>query len=274
MKKIHSFALVAVAALALTACGGGGGDDAPSANPGTGTGTGTGTGSGGVAGTPTAPVTATFTGHHYLQNLGSPGTTANFRDIGVGAEGTLTYGAQGKVVSMTPQADGSIVYGAPITASVAVGDNLLADNLPAIAMLCQAAASGDGTKGAKSTDVLVKAQAIRITDAKALANQVFSIAREDCAVTAGVSLRFDASGNATVADGSGTTNFTAAAVSNALVGNAPLESGAEDGFNGFVSLYAYSYGKPDGSTVYAVVDHGGTALTNLSKGYLLLWSQQ
>ena len=107
-----------------------------------------------------------------MQNLGSSGTTANFRDIGVGAEGTLTYGAQGKVVSMTPQADGSIVYGAPITASVAVGDNLLADNLPAIAMLCQAAASGDGTKGAKSTDVLVKAQAIRITDAKALANDV------------------------------------------------------------------------------------------------------
>ena len=177
---------------------------------------------------------------------------------------------------MTPQADGSIVYGAPITASVAVGDNLLADNLPAIAMLCQAAASGDGTKGAKSTDVLVKAQAIRITDAKALANQVFSIAREDCAVTAGVSLRFDASGNATVADGSGTTNFTAAAVSNALVGNAPLESGAENGFNGFVSLYAYSYSKPDGRTVYAVVEHGGTALTNLSKGYgyVLLWSQQ
>lgn len=105
-EKIHSFALVAVAALALTACGGGGGDDAPSANPGTGTGTGT--GSGGVAGTPTAPVTTTFTGHHYLQNLGSPGTTTNFRDIGVGAEGTLTYGAQGKVVSMTPQADGNV----------------------------------------------------------------------------------------------------------------------------------------------------------------------
>ena len=269
MKKIHSFVLAAVAALALTACGGGG-DDAPATNPGA----GAGSGSGGVAGTPTAPVTATFTGHHYLQNLDSSGTTANYRDIGVGAAGTLTYGAKGAVVSMTPQADGGIVYGAPITASVAVGDNLLASNLPAVAMLCQAAASGDGTKGAKSTDVLVKAQAIRITDAKALANQVFSIAREDCAVTAGMSLRFDASGNATVVDGSGTTNFTAAAVSNALVGNAPLVSKTKDGFNGFASLYAYSYGKPDGSTVYAVVEHGGAALTNLSKGYVLLWSQQ
>ena len=30
----------------------------------------------------------------------------------------------------------------------------------------------------------------------------------------------------------------------------------------------------DGSTVYAVVEHGGAALTNLSKGYVLLWSQQ
>ena len=267
MKKIHSSVLTVIAVLALAACGGGGGDDAASG----------GTPSPGapeIGGTPTAPVTATFTGHHYLQNLDSSGSTANYRDIGVGAAGTLTYGAKGSVISMTPKADGGIIYGAPVTYGVAIGDNLQAKNLPAIAMLCEVAASGDGTNGRKSTDVLVKAQAIRITDAKALANQVFSIAREDCAVTAGQSLRFDAQGNATVTDGSGTTSFTAAAVSNALVGNAPLVSKPKDGFAGLAALYAYSYGKPDGSTVYALVEHGGATLTNLSKGYVLLWSQQ
>ena len=265
MKNIHPFALAAITALALSACGGGGGDAAAP---------GAGSGGTGVVGTPTAPVTATFTGHHYLQNLDASGTTANYRDMGVGVAGTLTYGAQGTVVSMTPQADGGIVYGAPITYGVAVGDNLIAKNLPAIAMLCQAAAVGDGTNGRKSTDVLVKAQAIRITDAKALANLVFSIAREDCAVTAGMSLRFDASGNATVTDGSGVTSFTAAAVSNALVGNAPLVSKPKDGFGGFASLFAYSYQKSDGSTAYAVVEHGGATVTKLEKGYVLLWSQQ
>lgn len=91
----------------------------------------------------------------------------------------------------------------------------------------------------------------------------------------GMSLRFDASGNATSSeDGSGTTNFTAAAVSNALVGNAPLKW-SRGRFCRLFAAHAYSYlQQPDGSTVYAVVEHDGTALTNLSKGYVLLWSQR
>lgn len=259
MKNMNHFALTLATALVLTACGGGDGDSTPIVDKGVGT-----------KGTPAAPVTATFTGHHYLQNMDASGTTANYKDVGVGVAGTLTYGATGTVVSMTPQSDGGIVYGAPIVNGVAVGPNLVAANLPAMALLCQAAASGDGTNGRKSTNVLVKAQAIRITDARALANQTFLIAREDCAVSAGRSLRFDASGNATGTNGSTTTVVSAAVVSNALVGNAPLGNSAD----GFTAIYAYSYQKSDGGTAYAVVEHGGPSTTGLTRGYVLLWSQQ
>jgi len=215
-------------------------------------------------------VTTTFTGHHYLQNMASSGTTANYKAIGMDAAGTLTYGATGAVVSMTPLIDGGIVYGAPITFGLAVSLNLIAANLSAFAMLCQAAGSGDGTNDRKSTDVLVKAQALRITDARLLANQTFSFARENCAITAGQSLRFDASGNGTVINGSSTTVISAVAVFNALAGNAPLGSSAD----GFTALYAYSYQKSDGSTAYAAVEHGGPSTTGLTRGDVLLRSQQ
>lgn len=280
MKKPNHFilAISAAAALVLTACGGG--SDGTSTTTATGSGTGStsgtgtgatsGTGTGGTAGTATAPVTATFTGYSHLQNLDASGSTANYRDIGVGAAGTLTFGATGTVVSMTPLSDGGITYGVPITAGVAVGNNLVAANLPAIAMLCQTAASGDGTNGRKSTDVLVKAQAVRITDAAGLAGQTFSVSREDCAVSAGRSLKFDAQGNATVTDSSGAETFAASAVSNALSGNAPLGNSSR----GFAAFYAYSYQKSDGSLAYAVVEHGGATTTGLTRGYVALWAQQ
>jgi hypothetical protein len=260
MKKLNYLAL-ALAAM-LTACGGGSDDPATPDRSG---------GNNGVAGTSAAPVNATFTSHNYLQNLDSSGTSATYSDIGVGAAGTLTYGATGTLVSMTPQADGGIIYGAPITYGMAVGDNGQAANLPAMAMLCQAAANGDGTNGRKSTDVLVKAQAIRISTAAALANQSFKVLREDCAVSSGTTLRFDASGNATVTDGSGTATISAAEMTNALSGNAPLAIAGEDGY---LVFYAYSYTKDDGSTAYALVEHGSPSTTSLTRGYVMLWAQE
>jgi hypothetical protein len=141
---------------------------------------------------------------------------------------------------------------------------------PALAMLCQAAASGDGTNGRKSTDVMVTTQATRITTAAALANQSFTVFREDCAVAAGSSLRFDASGNATVTDGSGMDTITAADVTLALAGTTPISESS----NGYIALYAYSYRKENGSTAYALVEHGGANTTGLTRGYVSLWAQQ
>lgn len=270
MKKLIPFALALTTALVLTACGGGS-DDSAAAGSGSGTGTNTGTGSGtgtSTGGTATNPVHADYTNYYRLQDLTAAGTTATFTDNGVGVAGTVSV--RGQSVSMTPQSDGGIAYGAPYTSGVAVGSNPQASNLPALAMLCQAAASGDGTNGRKSSDVMVSTQATRITTAAVLANQSFTVFREDCAVAAGSSLRFDASGNATVVDGSGSTAITAADVNRALSGAAPIGEGSD----GFVALYAYSYRKGDGSTVYAIVEHGGTSTTGLARGYVSLWAQQ
>jgi hypothetical protein len=255
MQKLNAFALAISAALVLTACGGG--SDSTVTTGGT---------TPGAGGTSTAsatnPVSSDYLGTYYLQDLAATATTATYTDKGIGVAGTLNV--RGSGITMTPASDGGVAYGSPITAGVAVGSNTADTNLPAIALLCQSAA-GMAQKG---TDVLVAASATRLLKASDLAGQSFGVFREDCAVTSGFSFAVDSAGNASITDASGIYTLTAANLTQVLTGSLiPITGGS-------IALVAYSYKKADGSTAYAVLEHGSPSTTGLTRGFLGLWSQQ
>jgi hypothetical protein len=263
MQKLNAFALAISAALVLTACGGGSDSTPAAGNTSTGGTTGTGgTTTGASTASVTNPLNADYTDYYYLQDLAAAGTTATFTDKGVGVAGTVSV--RGSSITMTPASDGGVGYGSPITAGVAVGSNTADTNLPAIALLCQSAAS----MAQKGTDVLVAASATRLLKASDLAGQSFSVFREDCAVTSGFSFAVDSAGNATMQDSSGIRTLAAADFTQALTGSLiPITGGS-------IALVAYSYKKIDGSTAYAVLEHGSPSTTGLARGFLGLWSQQ
>lgn len=270
MNTSQLYSLSLAAALCLTACGGGSSDastSASSATPGNSTASGSNAGTGSTA-SEVAPVTSTYTGYYRLQDLTAPGTAATYVDKGQGIAGTLSLRSQ--TITMTPRIDGGIAYGAPITLGVAISQNATDANLPVIAMLCQAAATGDGTNGNQASDVLVASSATRLMQASDLAGKSFSVYREDCATVAASTLSFDASGNATsVTPANGTVTLTAAQVTAGLAGSTPVAStGRYDAF------YAYSYKKLDNSTAYAVVQHGSPSASSLTRGFVSVWSQQ
>jgi hypothetical protein len=243
MKNISAFALALTTALVLTACGGGS-DDTTAASGGTGIGSAT----GGTTGTATNPVNVNYLGTYYLQDLATATTTATYTDKGVGVAGVLSL--RGSSITMTPASDGGIGYGSPITAG--------------IALLCQNAAS----MAQKGTDLLVAASATRLLKAADLAGQSFSVFREDCAITSGFSFAVDGAGNANITDSSGIYTLAAADFTQVLAGSLHPISG------GSIALAAYSYKKGDGSTAYAVLEHGSPSTTGLTRGFLGLWSQQ
>jgi hypothetical protein len=278
------FTLCAAASIAtsLVACGGGGSSTTTAStatSTTTGTSTSTGTSATATVTTPSttpattpsaAPITVTYTAISYLQDLSAAGTTATFTDKGLGMAGSLSL--RGLTVSMTPNAnaDGGIAYGTPFTKGLAVSSNTADSNLPAIAMLCQQAANGNGTNGAQATDVLVASTANRVTQASALANQTFSIYREDCAALSGNTLSFNASGDATlVSTSDGTSTITAANVTAALNNSAIARSAG-----GYAVFSAYSYVKGNGSTAFAVVVHGGPTVSALARGFVGVYAQQ
>lgn len=270
MQKLNAFALAISAALVLTACGGG--SDATPAAGNTSTGGTAGTG-GATTGASTAsatnPLNTDYTDYYYLQDLAAAGTTATFTDKGVGVEGRATV--RGLFIRMTPKADGGVDYGVPVVQSNAIGSNTADTNLPAIAMLCKDYDDGSGSSARKSSDVLVAATATRLLKASDLAGQSFGIHREDCATTSGTHITVDAAGNATGVSVNGAVNVAAADLTRYLSGGAlmPISGGA-----GSAALVAYSYKKGDGSTAYAVVEHGSPTTTFLTRGYVGLWSQQ
>lgn len=272
--KYPLFALCAAVSIAssLTACGGGG-SSTTTASTGTSTATTvtTPTTTTSNAATSAAPITVTYTAISYLQDLSTAGTTATFTDKGLGVAGSLSLRGL-PVVSMTPNAnaDGGIAYGAPFTKGVAVSSNTADSNLPAIAMLCQQAANGSGTNGAQGTDVLVASTATRVTQASVLANQTFSIYREDCAALSGNTLSFNANGDATlVSTSDGTSTITAANVTAGLNNSAIARSAG-----GYAVFSAYSYVKGNGSTAFAVVVHGAPTASALTRGFVGLYAQQ
>ncbi len=271
--KYPLFALCAAVsfATALTACGGGG-SSTTTASTGTSTTTTvtTPTTATSNAATSATPITVTYTAISYLQDLSAAGTTAMFTDKGLGVAGSL--GLRGLTISMTPNAnaDGGITYGTPFTKGMAVSSNTADSNLPAIAVLCQQAANGSGTNGAQGTDVLVASTATRVTQASVLANQTFNIYREDCATLSGNALSFNASGDATlVSTSDGTSTITAANVTAGLNNSAIARSAG-----GYAVFSAYSYVKGNGSIAFAVVVHGGSTVSALTRGFVGVYAQQ
>lgn len=271
--------VIATLSAALAACGGGGDDATPSAGTAAPTGGatgGTGTGGGGTVG---QPVSLGYLGFNYRQDLAASSSGATYVDNGVGVAGSLTFGSsatgtsRGTSVAMTPLSGGGIGYGAPFTSGVAIGSHPTDANLPAIAMLCQAAAVGDGTNGQKGTDVLVDALATPLTSVTALAGKTFNVYREDCATSAGASLAFDAAGNASTVNTNATRTFSAAAIASAL-GSGTLLSYTLGSVTVYVSIHAYSYLKTDASTAYAVVMNASPTPTGVTRGLVSVWAQQ
>jgi hypothetical protein len=280
--KALALLTTAVCASLLSACGGSdsGSSIAPAPIP-----TGTAPGSGGTPApgpvpTPPTPIAAKSVAYadvNFLQDINNllP-YTATFTDNGVGVAGTLSFGKSPVTVSMTPAADGGVV------SAVAIGSNTADSTLPAVAMICQSAASTglSGTNGGKSTDVLVANSATRILSSKALANQTFTYYREDCLlggtfppVATGQTFSFDANGNATIVTPSGTLNYTAAQA-DAVLNGTPATQQVDPMTTAYRMFYAFSYKKLDGSTAYVLVEHGAPATTGLTRAYVAVWTQQ
>ena len=233
----------------------------------------------GQASTNTSGVkTVSYANVQFLQDLNATPYSASYSDNGVNVAGSLTFGSPAQTISMTPMADGGISYGAPIITGVAISSNVSDTNLPAVAMLCQKVAgfSGTGPSGQKSTDVLVASSATRLLSASDLAGQSFGFYREDCyrggtfpASNLG-SLIFDASGNATLSDQSGTSSYTAAMVTMALNGQAVNDKNTGK----FEVIFGYKFTKQNGSTGYAIVAHSAPSATSLTKGVVATFTQE
>ena len=232
-------------------------------------------------GSTSAPLTAVYTDFNNLSNLDaqSASTTASFLDTGINNQGSLTFGTTNPqtTITMTPQSDGGIAYGPPITKGVNRSVNSAATDLPVISMLCQNVVNQSSTK---STDVLVASSATRLSDASQLANLVFPNNYEDCILGTAtdlnypqVILSFDQSGNLTATDSSKPNSprrFTATQVTNALSGKV-LGPDPQDG--SYTQFFAYSFTKIDGSTGFKIVQKLAPQPINTPKGVVSFYEQ-
>ncbi|UTY55708.1 hypothetical protein [Massilia sp. erpn] len=131
--------------------------------------------------------------------------------------------------------------------------------LPAAVLMC-------ATKAGKSSvaDYLVAGKAVPIREAAGLAAQRFAVLREDCPLTSsGRSFSFDAAGNATLTTPAASVQFAAAQVSQALKGEAMVDTV----FKRSVKLQAYSVATADGGKAYVLIEKSlanGTAEETLA----------
>jgi hypothetical protein len=161
--------------------------------------------------------------------------------------GKLTYGADPQTISWTRSDAAGYVFGAPVTSSVSL-------------------------LSTKSTDVLVARNATRLSDAGQLANQRFTVYRENCA-SGGSNLgsfSFDASGNGTFPVGSGVMTIDTAGVTAILNGQLLLDLSTGK----FLAFTGYSYTRVDGSTGFLIVQHLGNRKLGVTDGVLAVWSQE
>lgn len=218
-----------------------------------------------------------YVGFHYLQDVTNQPLYAAGFSYYPGAywipswlpgSGKLTYGADPQTIIWTRSDDGGYVYGAPVTASAKL---LASDKLPAMIMLCSPVITAAGIV-TKSTDVLVLHKATRLTDAGQLANQRFTVYRENC--TPGGSnlsaFSFDASGNGSFPVASGVMTIDTAGVTQLLNGQVlpDLSTGK------FLAYAGYSYTRADGSTGYLIVQHLGNRKSGVTDGVVAVWAQE
>lgn len=219
------------------------------------------------------PAVSYYAGYHYLQDVtgNAPLYAANYT-YGVGGvaqpatTGKLSFGQQSQTIGFS-RVGTDFVYDAPVIASAGIGGG----TLPAVSMLCQSVATPEGNT-TKSTDVLVARSATQLVDAAALANQTFTVYRENC-VKGGSNLKsisFDAQGNGTFPSGSGVLTLNPVVVTRLLNGQVlpDLSTGK------FLVFSAYRYQRADQSTGYVIVQHLGNQKTGVTEGVLAIWSQE
>lgn len=216
-----------------------------------------------------------YFGYHYLQDMsGQPLYAAGYtyhltgNPLLLPSAGTLTYGADPLTVNWTRSDAAGYAYATPVTASA----NLISTNrLPSMTMLCSPVVTADGTV-TKSTDVLVARNASRLTDATQLANQRFTVYRENCAVGGSnlSELSFDASGNGSFPGRTGVLTIDAAGVTQILNGQVlqDLSTGK------FLAYAAFAYTRVDGSTGFFIVQHLGNHKSGVTDGALAVWAQE
>lgn len=216
-----------------------------------------------------------YLGYHYLQDVDNQPLYAAAYAYrltsypgALPSSGTLTYGAEPQTISWTRSDAAGYAYAAPVTASAAV---ISANRLPGMTMLCRPVVTADGTV-TKSTDVLVARNASRLTDATQLANQRFTVYRENCAL-GGSNLSeftFDAYGNGRFPSRNGVLTIDAAGVTQILNGQAlpDLLTGK------FLAYAAFAYTRADGSTGFLIVQHLGNHKSGVTDGALAVWAQE
>lgn len=214
-----------------------------------------------------------YVGYHHLQDAtNQPLYAAGYRySLGLVTplSGELTYGAEPQTILWRRSSTSGYVYAAPVTASAEV---VSINGLPSMTMLCGPVAGADGNTVTKSTDVLVARNALRLADASEIANQQFTLYRENCA-TGGNNLksfRFDASGAGLFPVASGTMTFDAATVTAIL--NGQLQYDLSTGK--YLSFAAYRYTRTDGGNGYFIVQHLANRKTGVTDGVIAVWSQE
>jgi hypothetical protein len=216
-----------------------------------------------------------YVGFHYLQDLSNQplyGAALAYSRPGYPAvlpgAGKLTYGADPQTINWTRSDAAGYVFGTPVTSSVSL---LSSTRLPAMTMLCSPVVTAAGDV-IKSTDVLVARNATRLSDAAQLANQRFTVYRENCA-SGGSNLgsfSFDAGGNGTFPVGSGVMTIDTAGVTAILNGQLLLDLSTGK----FLAFSGYSYTRVDGSTGFLIVQHLGNRKVGVTDGVLAVWSQE
>jgi len=216
-----------------------------------------------------------YLGYHYLQDVSNePLYAAGYAyrltsyPGALPSSGTLTYGADPQTINWTRSDAGGYAYAAPVTASAAL---VSSNRLPSMAMLCSPVLTADGIVN-KSTDLLVARNASRLTDAAQLANQRFSVYRENCALGGSnlSELSFDAAGNGRFASRNGVLTIDAAGVTQILNGQVQLDLSTGK----FQTYAAFAYTRVDGGTGYFIVQHLGNHKSGVTDGVLAVWAQE
>ena len=225
-----------------------------------------------MQGEPPFPMVSRYAGFNYLQDLSTntPLYGASYSYLASGVlqplGGSLTYGLTAQTIKFYRNA-AVLSYDAPVVAAAGIGNGVL----PSVNMLCQNVSTPAGSI-VKSTDVLVTRAAVQLLSAADLANQTFTVYRENCA-TGGNNLKsmsFDSQGNGTFPLSSGVLTFNAVAVTQILNGQTQpdLSTGKLLGFT------AYRYPRTDGSNAYVIIQHLANHKVDVTDGILAVWSQE
>lgn len=143
--------------------------------------------------------------------------------------------------------------------------------MPVMSMFCSPVATANGAVG-KSTDVLVARDIGRVLKAIDLANQRFTVYRENCAIGGNklASFQFDATGAVTFPLGSGSMAIDASTITDILNGKVLFDPSSGK----YLSFSVHTYVLTNGTIGFFMVQHLGNHKTGIDDGALAVWSQE